>query len=303
MVTENEFGAKLPADLLDTGHFTDVAFIFKQENDDNSDSETRIPAHKMILAFISPVFNSMFYGDLKETGDVIITDATAEGFTEFLQLFYKPEVKFTIDNIAEVMKLIDKYDVAGGLKTIEKFLLNSVTVENVCSFYELAAPYKLSDDVINEFKNMIGEHFEKILKSSTFAELNPETVTDILQWDEMNCAETDLFNAVVARATQSLQQRQLTIDVDNIKEELKDVIKYIRFPTMSTTEFVEILEEYPGLLEPRVFCDILCYIGSQRTMTVAKEFNTKKRYYWYWYGVDEENKCRCGFDFDSGLLI
>lgn len=187
----------------------------------------------MVLAFISPVFNSMFYGDLKETGDVVITDTTAEGFTEFLQLFYKPEVKFTIDNIAEVMKLIDKYDVAGGLKTIEKSLFNSVTVENVCSFYELAAPYQLSDNIINEFKNMIGEHLEKILKSSTFAELNPETVTDILQWDEMNCAETDLFHAVVARATQSLQQRQLTVDVDNIKEELKDVIKYIRFPTMT----------------------------------------------------------------------
>lgn len=72
--------------------------------------------------------------------------------------------------------------------------------------------------------------------------------------------------------------KQSTSIVENIKEELKDVIKLIRFPTMTTTEFAEIMEKYQCILEWQVLCDIFCYIGDKRPMTAAKEFRTQKRY-------------------------
>lgn len=51
----------------------------------------------------------MFYGDLKEEGDVTISDATIGAFQEFLQFFYLTDVAFTIENAAEVMNLVNKY--------------------------------------------------------------------------------------------------------------------------------------------------------------------------------------------------
>lgn len=85
----------------------DVQFIFAL----NSNDVIKISAHKKVLAASSPVFYAMFYGPLKECGDVKIVDVSPDAFREFLQLFYNNEVKLTKKNRDEVNKLIDKYDV------------------------------------------------------------------------------------------------------------------------------------------------------------------------------------------------
>lgn len=74
-----------------------------------------------------PVFKSMFYVGLKERGDVRITDATAEGFAE---------MKFTIENIVEVMRLIDKYVVSDCFMPVQLSLRSSVTAKFMCTFCE-----------------------------------------------------------------------------------------------------------------------------------------------------------------------
>lgn len=56
-----------------------VQFVFENGND-----VVKISAHKAALAALSSVFNAMFNGELKETGDVKITDASPEPFQEIL---------------------------------------------------------------------------------------------------------------------------------------------------------------------------------------------------------------------------
>lgn len=107
MPVENPFSSKNTSQIIKTRLLSDVDFILS----DKSGAKIRIAAHKVVLAATSPVFNAMFCGKLKEGGDIHITDVSAEGFAEFIQLFYHSEVAFTVDNIAEVLRLIDKYDV------------------------------------------------------------------------------------------------------------------------------------------------------------------------------------------------
>lgn len=57
-----------------------------------------VPAHKNILAAISPVFDAMFYGPNKQ-----------EAFIEFLQFFYRSEVTLSIENVSEVLDLCKRY--------------------------------------------------------------------------------------------------------------------------------------------------------------------------------------------------
>lgn len=84
---------------------SDVEFLLK----DCDGNESVIPAHRLLLLSRSTVFGRMFNGDMKEGRRVNITDASAEGFSEFLQLFYSTKVDLTSKNIGEVLKLIDKY--------------------------------------------------------------------------------------------------------------------------------------------------------------------------------------------------
>lgn len=81
----------------------DVNFVFKNEAE-----VEKVPANKAILAALSPVFRAMFFGPMKEKGDVEMVDATADGFKEFLGFFYLDQVKLTIENIDEVIQLADK---------------------------------------------------------------------------------------------------------------------------------------------------------------------------------------------------
>lgn len=61
----------------------DVHFVFGAD----TDNIQRLCAHRVILAAASPVFHQMFYGDLREAGDVIISDCSFEAFSEFFAVF------------------------------------------------------------------------------------------------------------------------------------------------------------------------------------------------------------------------
>lgn len=273
MTFSNPFASKNMCVMLDDDSLSDVKFVLIDKNG----VEKQIAAHKVVLSSTSPVFRSMFCGALKETGDVRITDVSAEGFSEFLQLFYKTKVNFSIENIGEVLRLIDKYDVTDCLAAVELFLRHTLTVANVCFLYELATSFQLSEEMTKEFKAMVAKQSKAALGSSSFASIGEVTLAKILQFNELNCSEVDVFNAAVAWATRALVDKGLTATVDNIKGQLKSVMKYIRFPAMSASEFAQILDKYPNILEWNVFSDILCYIIDNRRLTVAKDFCTKKR--------------------------
>lgn len=273
MTISNLFASKNMCKMLNDDYLSDVQFILVDKNGVGK----QIAAHKAVLSSTSPVFRSMFCGALKETGDVRITDVSAEGFSEFLQLFYKTRVNFTIENIAEVLRLIDKYDVTDCLAAVELFLRHTWTVENVCFLYELATSFQLSEEMTKELQAMIANESKAALGSSSFASIGEVTLAKILQFDELNCTEWDVFNAAVAWATRALVDKGLMATVDNIKGQLKSVMKYIRFPAMSASEFAQILDKYPKILEWNVFSDIFCHIIDNRRLTVAKDFCTKKR--------------------------
>lgn len=76
----------------------DVHFSFDSSDNDKA-SGTRIPAHKILLADKSDVFEAMFYGELKETGDIRVTDVSDAAFVEFLQFFYNNQVEVSVSMV------------------------------------------------------------------------------------------------------------------------------------------------------------------------------------------------------------
>lgn len=52
-------------------------------------------------------------------------------FEEFLQFFYGNQMKLTMDNVAEVLQLVDKYDVADCYEICVDFLKENLTTEHI----------------------------------------------------------------------------------------------------------------------------------------------------------------------------
>lgn len=105
----------------------------------------KIPANKAALAASSPVFAAMFYGHLKERGDVKITDASPEAFQEFLQFFSQSEVKLTMNNVSEVLKLADKYDVNDCSLGCSDFMKKNAKIGDIIWTLHLAVKFNLDD--------------------------------------------------------------------------------------------------------------------------------------------------------------
>lgn len=138
-----------------------VQFIFEREN-----GVTKIPANKAVLAASSAVFDAMLFGDLREDGDVPIVDATPEAFKEFLQLFYG-QVELTMHNIADVLKLVDKYGVVNCSTNCVEFLKQNLTTDDILWGLHLAVKYHF-DDLREHCKLEIQRNYFKVFDMINF---------------------------------------------------------------------------------------------------------------------------------------
>lgn len=170
----------------------DVHFVIG----DQQQSE-RIPAHKIILSIGSDVFKAMFYGEMKETGDIVIVDASVAAFTEFLQFFYFNEVELTEENVPEIVNLGKKYDVINCLTNCERFLIGGLRCDNACSTYDIAILYDLEMLKLN-CELHIANYTAKLLQETDFFGCSRTVLSRILKLDRISCTESRVFDACIA---------------------------------------------------------------------------------------------------------
>lgn len=250
----------------------DVHFHFDYKGIDKS-----VPAHRCLLAIGSPVFQQMFFGELKEGNDVNIVDASAEGFTEFLQFFYLDKVLFTTENIAEVMTLADKYDVAGCMNLCAQFLECALTTDIVCWCFELALLFNLSH-LIDICEERICLESKMVFESNTFKHCSRLVLQKILSMGQLSCDEVVVFKAAMNWATEVCKQTNLDADSpENRRKQLGDCFDLIRFPTMSSEEFTKCLDNQDGLFNASEMLDILSHLTMKRPLKIATKFSQTPR--------------------------
>ncbi|GFW63725.1 speckle-type POZ protein [Trichonephila clavipes] len=93
-------------------------------------------AHRLVLAARSPVFESMFKNEMKESNEnrLVITDSDEKTFGEFLRYFYIGEIgPLTSDHALNLLVLADKYDVPELKAEIVDYLRCELSTENALS--------------------------------------------------------------------------------------------------------------------------------------------------------------------------
>lgn len=253
--------------LYKNSNIADVQFIF-------NDEKKKIAANKCLLAIASPVFERMFYGNLKEPGDIQIVDATHDAFLEFLQFFYCDKFELSTENICEVLTLADKYDVAGLINLCIQFLEYFLSDQTVCWVYDLALMFNLGH-LINLCQEKICLETVSVLTSQSFKTCGSNILKKILELDELSCDEIFVFNQVMEWATEACRRSNIEPTLENKKLELGQCFDLIRFPTMSSEQFSVCIAE-DGLFEGAELIDILGYLTLRRTLK-TKRFSIKPR--------------------------
>ena len=101
----------------------------------------RLPAFKALLSLRSPVFEELFNEDPNQK-EIVVTDATVDGFKTMLSFIYIQELAFTeeinVDLVLDVYNLSNKYQLKRLTecldKYIEKFVINCDNINDIYTF-------------------------------------------------------------------------------------------------------------------------------------------------------------------------
>lgn len=186
-------------------------------------------------------------------------------FREFLQFFYLERVKITMENVAYVMNLGEKYNVTECIKVCQDFLKNTLTNEIMCWGYGIAI--HLNETDLMEFcEENIKSHASEVFVSASFLECDRKVLNHILKLDLLFCTGAELIDAYMAWLKSASKQERLTKEI--IEEYLGDLFYEIPFGSMSLKEFAAFDRTYDGLLTYEEHRDII-------QMIACKDFQPK----------------------------
>ncbi|XP_044184855.1 BTB/POZ domain-containing protein 6-like [Acropora millepora] len=223
--------------IFNSALLSDVKFIVPVSNG-KSESKV-IPAHKLVLAISSSVFFAMFYGQVADTRDSIdLPDCDYESLLELFRFIYSDEVELTGSNVMHVLYLAKKYLVPSLAEKCVEFLRENLDASNV--FTILPHAQKFDDkDLENRCWKVIEMHSEEALASDDFVVIERSLVESVVKREKLNVKEVELFKAVNRWAEKKIENQGIASD-GNAKRAIigEEIVKEIRFPLMSQTEFV-----------------------------------------------------------------
>ena len=191
--------------LFNNSLMSDITFVLTTDTDG---TQVRVPAHKLVLAISSPVFEAMFYGELAEKGEIELPDTELPYLLEFLRFLYCDEVDLTTDNAFGVLFLAQKYIVPSLADKCWAFI-----DKNTCACLE-------SDNAVSTF--------------------NSEMLTSLAKRDTLQInKELELFEAMKHWAEKRCTAEGLEPSGKAIRRALGDVMNLFRWPAISQLDFAQ----------------------------------------------------------------
>lgn len=137
--------------------------------------------------------------------------------------------------MVDVLSSAIEYGLEGLVQCCVEYI-SDPNVDTVCEAIQAAITYD-QKELRNTCMAFIEQNTLEIFKSPHFAELSEDTLAYILQSDQLQATETQIFEAVKEWGTVNM-----VITESSLKEVLAKVVRHVRFPMMSA-EYLEGLEK------------------------------------------------------------
>jgi len=247
--------------LLLTEKFSDVKFVVGE-----GDEKKTFPAHRVVLAASSPLFEAMLYPpsfvenapEIKLPLTITITDPniTPSSFESLLRVIYTDETKVNASNISELIACAKKYQIEKLQILCAEFMEADIQSDNVLSLYEIA-PDLLGD---NEFGlSFIRANAEEVFSSEGFVNLKRERLIPLLKDDDLSIEEQSVFKAVQRWGRRQLENDGIdSKDGSALKKVLSDILPLVRFPVMDVADIATSVAP-SGLLDNAQLLELFRY--------------------------------------------
>uniref|UniRef100_A0A6B2LKF7 BTB domain-containing protein n=1 Tax=Arcella intermedia TaxID=1963864 RepID=A0A6B2LKF7_9EUKA len=136
---------------------------------------TKYPAHQQLLFCRSSYFKTMLQSGFKESHSnnlmVNIKETSPAIFYQVLKHIYTDEVDLNNENWQGLFDASLMFGIEGLTRTVERFLIQNTTIDNVVSLFTLCKEYPLPY-LNDKLKYVIGYYFPLIIQTKSFKALN-----------------------------------------------------------------------------------------------------------------------------------
>jgi hypothetical protein len=162
----------------------------------------KFPAHRIVLAAASPLFELMLYKlgpegqpslAIESPVQITINGVKPEIFQQLLKCIYTDEAEVDSSNIQELMAVAGKYQVEKLKATCAEFMEADVNVDNALDLFSIA-PTLLGDQEFG--MEFIEENVEAIFEKDAFVRLPKDRLMVLLKSDKLACDEVVVYKAV-----------------------------------------------------------------------------------------------------------
>lgn len=209
--------------LLKTHEWSDCFFIINNE---------KVPAHKLILSFNSPVFEMMFYGSLPSS-EIEIKDIDVKDFKTMLEFVYTNLINF--ESIQQAWNLVyigQKYLLNELIDTSIDYIQNNLNIKNLLLSYEYSDMFNFDELKKSCFHDVLMHTREIFLVDNYHIKI--DTLWDILNMKEFsNINDDELKLYVLKWIEEECRVKNLAIINENIYEIANNygLLKYVPYVT------------------------------------------------------------------------
>ena len=187
-----------------------------------------------------------------------------------LRYIYCEKISLSGNNVMQVLHAAKKYQIPSLVKECTEFLDKNLSAENVLPILEHSR-FLDEPKLVKKCLDKIEKETEVIFSSDEFMEISQQTLSSILDRDGLGLNEVKIFQRCQDWANGRRKSSQ------SAREILGDALFKIWFPTMSSTEFADVVCE-TDILTSNEKSDVLVYLTSSNKQKKSKYFSTASRF-------------------------
>lgn len=221
--------------VINDPEHSDIVFVVGEDRE-------RIHAHKIILAARCEVFRAMFADQAKSSRQKTVKESTMllvlpevrpTVFLTVLEHIYGNSCKLSQSIVVDVLASAIEYGLEGLVSCCVKYI-SDPNVDTVCEAIQAAITYN-QEELRDTCMRFIETNTADIFKSPHFAELSEDSLAYIIQSDNLQAGEKEIYDAIREWGTVNM-----VITEKSMREVLEKVIEHCRFPLFSKDELQEV---------------------------------------------------------------
>ena len=207
---------------------------------------TRIPAHKVVLAAASSYFEAMFTVDMLESRESVIElhDVDAFSVQSIVDFMYTSKIDISEDNVQALLPTSTIIHVEPVRSECCKFLTAQLSPCNCLGIF-IFADHHGCNDLKQSAKSFALTNFVEVSRTEEFLHLTSKRVTELISDDTLYCYdESQVYLAVM---------NWIKYDLENRQHHLNDLLSFVKLHLLSR-DFLMFTVEPDELIKANASC-------------------------------------------------